>query len=310
MSNPALAGKSADDRRFYTWGNERFWSVTTIIGGGVPKHLQAWAAKAVAELAWADLEAYPSGRKGAAMRRWSAAGRADVVARQAAGELTSIKLAKLTERDLGLRWLKGQPDRIRDAAAARGNLVHAAAEDLALDAVGQVLADIATTGTFRTTWGPELAPWMDGFLAFLREYRPEVIAAEATVFNREQAYAGTLDAIMRIRHPRLPSNPIVTDYKSGNGVYPEVAMQLASYARGEFIGLPDGVTTAELPADLDLGIGAVLHLTPRGAHLRPVVIADEVWLAFQYAREIYRWATETSRVVLLDELEPLTEEVA
>lgn len=303
MTGPALAGKADDGSRFYTWAGERYWSVTTIIGGGIPKHLQNWAAKLVAELAWADLEAHPHGRNGAALRRWSKGGRAYVEALQESGELRSIKLEKLSARDLGLRYLKGEPDRVRDAAAARGTAVHQAAEEHVLKAVNDA-SRLLALGLPMPTWSDEIAPWMSSFLAFLAEWSPEYLAAEATVFHRGEAYAGTLDAIVRI--PAFGAEPIVLDYKSGGSIYPDVALQLAAYARGEFIGLPDGVTTAALPA-VSLQTGAVLHLTPKGYSLRPVRIDDDVFRAFLYAREVFRWATETSREVLLDELTPRRE---
>lgn len=47
---PPKNARSLGSKRYYQWGRERFWSVTTIIGGGVPKHnLQRWAARVVAE---------------------------------------------------------------------------------------------------------------------------------------------------------------------------------------------------------------------------------------------------------------------
>ncbi len=319
MTAPALAGRADEEgSRFYTWGEEQYWSVTTIIGRGMPKHLAPWAAKLVAELAWEDMKARPHGRNAASLRRWARNGRAYVEALQAAGGLTSVKLERLTPEELGLRWLKGEPDRVRDAAADRGRDVHAEAEDLVLAEAETLIAYAAGGGDLGTAlerdWPESFAAWMRSFGNFVEDWRPEFLAAEATVFNTAQAYAGTLDAIAVI--PRLDDAlpglglgevPLVIDYKSGNRLYPEVAIQLSAYARGEFVGLPDGVTEAPLP-EVSPEYGLALHLRPatrqhpRGYRLRPVRIGQDVFAHFLFARENFRWVTETSKAVLLDEL--------
>jgi hypothetical protein len=329
MSNPALAGKAEDGGRFYTFGNppESYWSVTTIIGGGVPKHLQAHYAKLTAELALEDLRAHPSGKASAAIRRWAKAGRAWVLERQAAGELTSVKVAKLSDLELAGRWLKGAADRHRDKAAELGSDVHDEAERFVL-AHGETLADLVWSGAtaddllaelgrgLLPEWDDRIGGHMRSFLRFLVDYRPRYIATEATVFNRTQAYAGTLDAIFELEFVEPESTSgfssvrLLTDYKSGRAVYEEVALQLAAYSEAEFIGLPDGVTELPLPP---IDAGAVLHIKANGdrAKLRLVRIDDPVFRAFLFAREVYRWRTEIAGTVLLQELEPpATEEVA
>lgn len=298
---PALAHQDDDGDRFYTWQRESFWSVTTLIGGGVPKHLERWAAKLVAELAHSDLTSHgPYAGSMAQVRRWARAGRADVVARQAAGELTSVKLAKLTEPELALRWLKGAPERSRDAAADLGTDVHAEAEATVLHLATET-GEAWAAGRALPEWPDRLRPHMTSFVAFLDDWRPVYLATEATVFNRPQAYAGTLDAIMRLELAPGHTLDLVVDYKSGRAVYAEVALQLAAYARAEFIGAPDGVTELPMPA---VAAGAVLHLTPAGYQLRLVRIDEPVFAAFQYAREVYRWAKLDAPTVLLQELTP------
>lgn len=321
--SPVLAAMADDGGRFYEWDGERYWSVTTILGRGVPKHLQAHYAKLAAELAYAGVVAHPYGRPRAIVRRWAQAGRAWVEERQARGELKSIKLAKLTEEELALRWLKGAAERHRDAAAARGSAVHAEAEDLVL-ANAREAGRLILAGVPLPEYDLEIAGHMASFVRFVDDWEPEFLAAEATVFHRTQAYAGTIDAFVTIDRTRLlpfaetfarlgialPDTERVTaavDYKSGRDVYPEVAMQLSAYARGEFIGAPDGVTQLSVP---QADIGIVLHLTPDGYRPRPVRIDDSVYLAFLYAREVFRWAAETSREVLGDPLELAAKEVA
>jgi hypothetical protein len=342
MPNPSLA--RTDDRglRYYPWRDESFWSVTVIINGGVPKYLGPHYAKLAAELAYAALiDRGPHSRSSAIARRLAAAGRADFLERQARGELKTVKLEKQSERDLALRWIKGAADRHRDAAAQRGSAVHAEAE--------QVVLEYAREAARLSLVGVELAPWPEaiesyrpGFVSWVNDFRPEFLAAEATVFNRSQAYAGTLDTIIRVRAGDLVAairangdNPaasieaaaiwagltslpadtplvVVVDFKTGRAVYAEVALQLSAYARHEFIGHPDGRT--ELPA-IASDLGAVLHLRADGTYRFHLVrIDDAIYDAFRFAREVFRFNDETARSVFLQDLTPRppepTEEVA
>lgn len=309
--HPALAFPLEDGGRGYLFGDpvEYFYSVTTLLQG-VPKHLERHYAKMAAELA---LEAFdrPSRRSSAILRAWARQGRASVEERKAAGELKTIDPAKLSDRDLAARWLKEAAQRHRDAAANRGSAVHALAEDLVLERAREA-GVLLLEGRPLPDWDPALEPWMRSFVAFIQECEPEYLAAEATVFNRTEAYAGTLDAILRL--PKLADRfpgagePRVLDYKTGTDIYPEVAQQLAAYARGEFVGIRRDWTEEPLPAGLSTTDGWCLHLQP--ARLRkdgtwetryrllPVAIGDKAWNAFLFARENYRWINETSREVL------------
>jgi hypothetical protein len=330
LGNPALAHTAEDGSRFYPWAGELFWSVSTIIGGGVPKYaLAPWSAKMVADLVASDIQLHgPHSRAHAALRRWAKAGRAEVIERQAAGELKTIKLDKLSDVDLALRYLKGQPDRVRDAAAEIGSDVHAEAEAHALRLTLDT-SEALIEGTELPDWPDHLLGYMGAFKGWLADWQPSYLATEATVFNRPQAYAGTLDAIVWIRAALLVvalarvGDPIpawlmahhpddmviaIVDYKSGNRLYAEVAMQLSAYARAEFVGLPDGVTEAALPWPIECGLA--LHLTPKGYHLKVVDIGDAVFAAFKYAREIYRWTKELAPTVLGKDLAPERKKVA
>jgi hypothetical protein len=136
------------------------------------------------------------------------------------------------------------------------------------------------------------------FLSFLEAHQPEIYAAELTVFNRSQWYAGTLDLIAKL--PRLPGAPLMlVDSKTGSGVYPESALQLSAYRRAEFAEVQDG-RVVEMPA---VDACAVLHLTPDRWDLIPVETLKvretsgaerDVFKTFLYVREVYRWLYETS----------------
>lgn len=326
MSRHPVLARMEGSHRYYLWGTppEGYWSVTSIIDGGVPKYLVPWAAKTIADLILADLETMkPHSRASTLRRRWMRQGREWVAGLQAAGQLKSVKKAeRMADEELIARWLKGQPERIRDTAADLGSDVHAEADQL-VKQLALESGDRYAQGLAFPDWPERLRGHMTSFQRFLVERQPEYIATEATVFNRTQAYAGTLDAVAVISFPlaelrafaeRVPGGmylgdlapdsgslpdplplPVVLDIKSGRSVYPTVALQLAAYARSEFIGLPDGVTQLPMPA---VELGVVLHLTPTGYALRLVRIDDEVYRGFLHAREVYRFNRELAGKVL------------
>lgn len=88
--------------RFYVWKKNRYWSVTTIISGGLPKPvLVNWAKKVTAEYAVEHLE--------------------------------SLNQLVADDPKGAIDWLKGAAFRQRDAAANLGTLVHEACEAHVLD---------------------------------------------------------------------------------------------------------------------------------------------------------------------------------
>lgn len=265
MSSPKNATTGRSGKRFYSWRSENYWSVTTIIGGGVPKPaLLPWGIKMVAEGAVTSRDVV------AAMLR-----KCETPEACAKGDFCG----RCTET---IRWLKGLPYAKRDAAADLGTEVHVAAEAHSL-------------GKPMPPWSPLVKPYMASFERFLADFQPVFTATEASVYNRTQRYAGTLDAIATLTLP-MQEKPVTAllDVKTGKGVYSEVGLQLAAYRHAEFIGLPDG-SEADMP---DVDGGLCLHLTPDGYRLIEVRCDDEVFRAFLYAREVFRWLEETSKSVL------------
>ncbi|MGH3452454.1 MAG: hypothetical protein ACRDQW_17490 [Haloechinothrix sp.] len=239
MTSPRNSNTARGGQRVYTWRSENYWSVTTIIGGGVPKPaLLPWGIKMVAE------------------------GAADMAAQ--------LPAMVAQDRDAAVRFLKGLPYAKRDRAADVGTYIHAAAEAYKL---GQPFPK----------WAPEARPRMEAYVQFLEDFGPEYEATEASVFNRTEWYAGTLDAICTIGGRKF-----LIDTKTGKGVYPETALQLAAYRYAEFIGLPDGSEAPMPPVD---GC-ACLHLTDDGYELLDVHADEDVFKSFLYVREVFRWQTE------------------
>lgn len=186
--------------------------------------------------------------------------------------------------DAAVAFLKGLPWAQRDRAANLGTDIHQAIEAVQL-------------GRPMPPWPLPLRPYMESFAGFVRDFSPSFEMAEETVYNRAESYAGTLDAIAVIG-----GNRVLLDAKSGSGIYPEVALQLAAYRNAEFRGLPDGSESPMPPVD-----GAMaLHLRQDGYTLYDVEAGPEVFTAFLYVREVFRWMEVTSKGVIRGALSPAT----
>jgi hypothetical protein len=191
-------------------------------------------------------------------------------------------------RDAAVDLLKREPLRMTTKAADLGSAVHAAAEAYAKRQAPP-------------HWPAEIAPHMQQFARFVDDYHPRFRALEATVYNRSQGYAGTTDFIAEIDGLTL-----LGDTKSGKAIYPEVALQLAAYRNGEFVGRPDGSEAAIPP----LNGTVVLHLTPTDYALREVRTDTEIYLAFLTALEMYEWHRDIASTVLKGPLPRPTREAA
>jgi hypothetical protein len=223
VTSPKQATTSASGKRFYSWRDEAYWSVTTIISGGVPKPaLINWAKKFTAQYACDNIDKLDA--------------------------LLVPDSEGAVDRDGAVDWLKGAAYRDRDRKADLGTYVHAATEAYVL-------------GKPFPTWPPIVLPRMRAFERFLAKYEPDYELTEASVYNRSEHYAGTLDAILTVGRGPHKGRKFVADLKTGGkAIYPEVALQLAAYRYAEFIGLPDG--SEEAMRDVD---GAVaLHLPETG----------------------------------------------
>jgi hypothetical protein len=250
---------------------EVYWSVTTLIKGGLPSPaLTYWAAKATAEFAVANH------RQIAAM--------VDAV-RLERTEKNGKEMFRVTDPDAvqaAIDFVKGSPWRERDRKADVGSALHAVAEAYAL---GQPVPQV----------DDQVIPYVESFRAFLDDWKPRYSLAEASVYNRSLKYAGTLDAIAELDGLDVKPVRLLLDYKaSGSGVYPEAALQLAAYRNAEFIGMPDG-TEAPMP---EVDGAAVVWIRPDGYDLIPVVTTDAVFRSFRHTMEVFRWAEEIGKNVI------------
>lgn len=276
MANPKAAQTTSKGRTYGLElpppaGHKTLWSVTTIIGGGLPKPaLIPWGMKTVAEYAVANYR-----------RLYAMCQAAD------GDDEASYQV---------VAWLKGAPYRDRDKKADLGTLLHEIAEARALQRPLPVIT-------------PAVAPLYASFSRFEQECEPEWEMSEATVFNVKESFAGTLDGIGRLRGKRVPAKwrdrLVMVDHKTGKDVYAEAALQMSAYAHGEGVYLAPG-TVVPLPA---IEGALAVHVTADGYQLIPVEIGEAVWRSFRYVRECFRFMEEISKTVLGDPLvlEPLAE---
>jgi hypothetical protein len=193
--------------------------------------------------------------------------------------------------EAAIDWLKGAPWRKSKKARDLGSAIHGATEAYVL---GGPQPDVA----------PEVAPFLRHYLDFLDDWRPEIELVETTVWNHTQAYAGTLDAVMRLEGMALVMDTKTTaepkpDRKS-KPPYPEAAMQVAAYRYAEVLTLANGDEQEMPPTDG----GAVLVLWPDHYDLVPVRCDEEVFRAFLFVREAFRWQEELAKTVIGDPVVP------
>jgi hypothetical protein len=187
------------------------------------------------------------------------------------------------------KYLRKSSQSKRDEAAALGTSVHEAAE---LGVRSVLLAEEDPRKPFLLQYEKALAA-LD----------IEVLLAESQVFNLTLGYAGSLDFIGRCRSP-LPEyglqrgEVVLTDIKTGKGVYNDHALQLALYFGAEFVGgfdpQEDKDVVYEDATDIlkDSTASAILHLRPETWEFIPVPITDQLAAAAVDLVRLARWFAE------------------
>ena len=128
------------------------------------------------------------------------------------------------------------------------------------------------------------------FGGFVKRYEPKWVTTEFTVWSDSHGYAGTADWAAYIGEYL-----VLGDNKTGTGVYPESAMQLAALSHADFILEADG-TERELP---NFDKHAILHIRPRFSQLIPVDHVNEWFRAFLGLKAVYDCVVEYEATKLL-----------
>jgi len=171
--------------------------------------------------------------------------------------------------------IKTAHERERDGASELGTAVHSALDAWAKGEPHE--------------YSKEVSPFMTSFTKFIMEMRPEFLYSEVTLWSRTHGYAGTADAICKMRN-----GTFLIDYKTGKSLHSEVALQLTALAYADFIITDEG-DELELP---DIGTLAAIHIRPRSWHVAEIDHKEESWHAFLACRELYSWIHECSESVL------------
>ncbi len=291
MTTPSGSDLFADARqatttargRLYEWKGDTYWSVTTLIDAMRKPGVENWTPLEVAKFAVANHRQLSAMVASVRMEHIDKRleptmvetirglfGLRQLVRGPRGGEKEPGSPIYIVREDpdaiaAAVSWLSQSPYRSRERKADIGTAVHAELEAYALDKP-------------RPEPGLMVRPYIEQFRRFLDAYHPTIVLAEANCYNRTEAYAGRLDALMRWGDPELLW---LVDYTTGKDVYAQKGYQCAAYARAEFVGLRDGT---ELPMP-KVDAAGVVRLSEDDWEFRPVDISDATFRDFRLIRE-------------------------
>lgn len=173
-------------------------------------------------------------------------------------------------------WLKAAAERELNTAADTGDRVHKALEDRIADP--------------STPYDDDLEPFIKNFDTFCVEYEPEWLHVEKSVFSVTHMYAGSFDAIAKIR-----DKVTLLDFKTTrSGISAKVALQLAAYSRADVMFEED--VEVPMPA---VDQAAALWLRPDKWGLFPLRIDDDIFQTFLALRRTFEWDSRQSKTAML-----------
>lgn len=170
------------------------------------------------------------------------------------------------------KWVSTASKRNNDAAKARGRKVHTLGA--AVSAGEEVHVPV------------ELVGYVEAYTQFLYDYDVTVFLSEAVVWSKKHGHVGTLDMgaslLVDVDEYGLPivRESWLIDVKTGNGVYDDVAFQLAGYRYADT--WVDGEEEREMPTFDRCG---VLHVWDGGYALHEVEVTEETYRGFLYLKE-------------------------
>jgi hypothetical protein len=254
MTDPALS-KRTDNGRFYVHPGKHHQvpSITNVTGIKAKPGIAGWGYRICAEFVADNLDSIYS----------------------------------LKDRGAIIDMVRNAPYRSTDGSAHVGDVVH---EWIDRTIKGEIVPDdeFAAPYVMKNDKKIMLSPaagrtarnmWTQ-FRGIENRYPIKWLYSETTVWSEKYDYAGTLDWIADIG-----GAVTLGDTKTGNNVYPEVAMQLAALAFADYAIDSQG-NQFQLPEPEKF---AVLHLRPRGARLHQVVNIDEAFKSFLGLRACFEW---------------------
>lgn len=210
--------------RIYKIDGVSYQRVTTCLNIINKPAMISWAGRVAAEAAGGLLE----GQLGKDLKEaWEH--------EQGAANTQEKRAQDITDAiDVIVETAKKRPDKEKDEAADRGNEIHDWAERVMKEGI-EVLEEVP----------PELLIPVKGAVAYIQDYGIEIISAETTVWDDDYKVAGTFDLL-----GWMGDQLVLVDWKSGKGIYWEMALQVAAYSvfHLKLYGvLPDKAHLVQLP---------------------------------------------------------------
>jgi hypothetical protein len=198
---------------------------------------------------------------------------------------TWIPMVESGRERAAVEYLKESPFAERDAAARRGTEVHSLAEKLH---AGEEI-DVPE----------ELEGHVDSYIAFLEEWGVEPVVVEKMVVNRRHRYCGTFDSILTIDRWRINGRPatVLADIKTTrSGVFPENALQLASYRYAETYLPLEGGDEEPMP---QVDACAVIWVRADDYDLVPIDAGPAAFRFFLYAAQVADFCGDAGKAMVL-----------
>jgi hypothetical protein len=236
MGGPLNAAIADDGLRYYAFNDQKLVSVTSLRRVvGMPFALANWQVSQVVN---------------------------------AANLMRGTMAEKALAQDEYPKVLRKNAMQERDAAAALGSSVHAAAD------AGVRSIDLPDTDE-RKPFLVQYESWMASSMA------PEIHMSESQVFHLTEGYAGSLDLVAGVKITG-PRRKCLIDIKTGKGLYTDHAIQLALYMGGQFVGGFDPVEGIDVmfPEQtqhlIDCESMGILHLRPDGWQFVEIPFTDRL----------------------------------
>jgi hypothetical protein len=206
------------------------------------------------------------------------AGQAATCAIEEAAEVSRIR--RLEGDDAAHEFIKTAADRHRDRATVAGSDLHDVADRMLSGAeLPEHLHD-------------NVKKMAENVLAFMSDYRVDVLHSEARLAHRTLGYCGTTDQIGIV--PQYGTDlPLNIDWKTSESMYrnPKYshgknAMQLAPYSRAEVMFWDDKTEVDMVPVSQEVGL--IVMIRPEGYKVYEYDLVRG-WEQFQRALKSYHW---------------------
>jgi hypothetical protein len=217
---------------------------------------------------------------------------AKLAAELAVDSLDYIKQMAERDREGAIAYIKGAAYRYTKSRANLGSKAHDLFERMIRGQGGFTERD--RFGNFNVRVHPDLEPYRANFAEFLEVVQPELIRAEDVAWSDTHKYAGSFDALLRVKDEDGQLVTVIADWKTGKGTYADVALQMAAYGFADRLIDPEGNSVPMPPIDA----AAVLHITADQWSFKPVRFDAEVFDHFLTLRKTFEWDRAVSKTAI------------